>query len=170
MESIKTLCNHLKDEHIHIDLLINNAAILIDKDLSILDIEVDQLRKAFDTNFFGVFALTKSIAKRMATRNSGRIVMISSLAGQTDNLIDHMPSYRLSKSALNALTRTLACHFSGSNIEVCAIDPGWVKTDMGGLDAEKSPAEAARSILDIATDLTLNINGKLFSNGSAIEW
>jgi len=98
-------------------------------------------RETFETNLFGAVRMCREVAPLMAKLRYGRIVNMSSGLGQLHQMGEGSPAYRVSKAALNALTRTLAAEVAGSGILVNSMSPGWVKTDMGGEDAPRSVEE-----------------------------
>lgn len=169
-ESIDLMCQYIEEKVGKIDILINNAAILIDKDKNLLNIKYDDFRKVFDTNFFGVHYLSSKILSKMIDKNYGRVVMVSSGAGQSSQLIDDMPSYRLSKYSLNGLTMMLANVVIDYNIMVCACDPGWVKTNMGGDDALRTVSEAANDLINLVFSTNKEFAGRMVCNGKIVEW
>src|SRR5689334_19526685 len=87
----------------------------------------------------------------MARRRDGRVVNVSSGAGQLATMITYAPAYSISKAALNAFTRLLAHTYRERGVLVNAVDPGWVRTDMGGPSAPRSPEQGADTIVWLAT-------------------
>lgn len=106
----------------------------------------------------------------MLEQDYGRVVNVSSDAGQIAGMVDQMPAYRVSKLALNGLTLILADRVKGTNVLVNAVHPGWVKTEMGGPHATRSPEEAAGGVLWLATLPEGGPNGSLFYDRKPIPW
>ena len=106
----------------------------------------------------------------MKKRGYGRIVNLSSGLGQLERMGPGLPGYRLSKTALNALTRTLAAELQGSGILVNAVSPGWVKTDMGGPNADRSVEEGAETATWLALLPSTGPTGGFFRDKKAIVW
>lgn len=131
-----------------IDILINNAGALFDEDETV--VVVDKLRKTLEVNLIGTIGLTEQIIPVM---NAGsHIINISSSAGSLAHTTHYYyPSYKISKAALNMYTKTLALRLKDENITVSSVHPGWVKTDMGGEEADMEPKESAEHIFAIAT-------------------
>ncbi len=100
----------------------------------------------------------------------GRIVNLSSGLGQLADMGKGWPAYRMSKAALNALTRTLAAELAGTNIKVNSMCPGWVKTDMGGPDAERSVEVGAETAVWLATLENDGPSGGFFRDKKPIAW
>lgn len=130
-----------------IDVLINNAAILIDKNQQL---PVDVLRKTLEVNVFGLINLTENLISMV--RPGGHIINLSSGLGSIQgNVNGYYPAYRISKVSVNMYTRMLASRLAEKGIRVSSIDPGWVKTDMGGAGATRNPSEPAQEIYELAT-------------------
>jgi NAD(P)-dependent dehydrogenase (short-subunit alcohol dehydrogenase family) len=152
------------------DALINNAAILPDQYGRVLEVEAADFRAAWETNVMGPLMLCQAFIPLMLERDYGRVVNVSSGAGQVESMIDDMPTYRLSKIALNGLTLMLADRARGSNVLVNAACPGWVRSDMGGPSAERSLEEGASGIVWLATLPDGGPSGGFFRDGQPIPW
>ena len=152
------------------DMLINNAAILPDPYGRILKVNTGKFRAAFETNTLGPLMLCQAFIPLMKKKNYGRVVNVSSGAGQVENMLNDMPAYRLSKLALNGLTQILAKNAQGSNVLVNAACPGWVRSDMGGPAAERSLEEGADGIVWLATLPDGGPSGGFFRDRKRIPW
>lgn len=153
-----------------LDILINNAAINPDKGQSGLTVKVETMRMAMETNLYGPLKLSQACIPLMQKNSYGRIVNVSSGMGSLKNMTGGYPSYRITKAALNALTRILAAEVRHSRILVNAVCPGWVRTDMGGPHAERSVEEGADTILWLATLPAGGPSGLLFRDRKMIPW
>ncbi len=169
-ESIRALAAQLAERRIDVDVLVNNAAILLDEGVGIIDLEADDLRNTFETNVFGAVAVAQAFVPGMVGRRYGRIVNVSSEAGQLASMGTYAPAYSMSKAALNAFTRQLAAAIRGSGVLVNSACPGWVRTDMGGPGAPRSVQEGADTIVWLATLEAKGPTGGFFSDRQAITW
>lgn len=157
-----------------LDVLVNNAAILIDSPggfkASLFDLTGDIARRTFETNLLGPLRLIQAAAPLMRAQGYGRIVNVSSSAGQLAEMGSGYPAYRMSKTALNALTRIAAAELSEGNIKVNAMCPGWVRTEMGGANADRSPEQGADTAVWLATLPDDGPTGGFFRDRKPIAW
>jgi NAD(P)-dependent dehydrogenase (short-subunit alcohol dehydrogenase family) len=168
--SIKSLHGFVIAQYGAVDALVNNAAILLDQNGRILHTPLDVYRQTMETNCFGPLLLCQTFIPDMLSRNYGRVVNVSSGAGQIGDMIDDMTAYRLSKIALNGLTRMLADSLRGTNVLVNAACPGWVHSDMGGPEAPRSEDEGAAGIVWLATLPDGGPQCGFFRDGQPIPW
>lgn len=150
-----------------IDILINNSGIWSGVDEN-PTINVDLIRKVLEVNLFGTINFTERIIPSL--QSGGHIVNISSRMGSLklcDEFGTNWPDYKISKCALNMVTRILADRLSGK-ITVSSVHPGWVKTDMGGSDADLEPAEAAEDIFTLANSHPES--GQFWFKGEKMPW
>jgi NAD(P)-dependent dehydrogenase (short-subunit alcohol dehydrogenase family) len=169
-ESIERLYNFVTDKYETADILINNAAVLLDQFGRTFQTPLDTYRTTMTTNVFGPLLLCQTFIPMMLKRNYGRIVNVSSGAGQIESMVDDMPAYRLSKIALNGLTLMLADSVKGTNVLINAGCPGWVRTEMGSPDAPRSIDEGAEGIVWLATLPDGGPHGGFFRDGHLIPW
>jgi NAD(P)-dependent dehydrogenase (short-subunit alcohol dehydrogenase family) len=149
--ALRGLAAALEAELGGVDVLVNNAAVLLDESTPILELPIATARETFETNLFGVLAACQAFVPGMLRRRRGRVVNVSSGAGLLPSMQGYAPAYSMSKTALNALTRQVAWAARGRNVLVNAVDPGWVRTDMGGSGAPRSVQEGADTIVWLAT-------------------
>ncbi|MBI2473793.1 SDR family NAD(P)-dependent oxidoreductase [Candidatus Uhrbacteria bacterium] len=151
--SISSCVSEIKAMGRTIDLLINNAGVLVDEDQT--SVEIDRLRKTLDVNLIGTIDFTQQMLAHLASKS--HIVNISStagslsLVGKVSHFMGHYPAYKISKAALNMYTRVLALELADTGIIVSSVHPGWVKTDIGGQEATLTPQQAAEGIYAVAT-------------------
>ena len=163
-----------------VDVLVNNAAVMAESDenplaagllsRSALDVAPDVLLAAFETNTLGAYRVTQVLAPEMRSRGYGRIVNVSSGLGQLNDMGAGFPAYRVSKAGLNALTRIFASEFRGHGVLVNSVCPGWVRTDMGGPQAQLGPEQGTETIVWAATLPDNGPTGSFFRNKQTIPW
>ncbi len=145
--SIKRFADIIEESKERIDVLINNAGVSLDKSSTVI---IELLRKTLEVNLIGLIEFTEELIPFI--NNGGHIINLSSGLGSLSEATNsYAPSYRISKVAINMYTRTLASRLRDRNITVSSIDPGWVKTDMGGKGAVREPSEPAEEIFELAT-------------------
>jgi NAD(P)-dependent dehydrogenase (short-subunit alcohol dehydrogenase family) len=153
-----------------LDVLINNAAILLDEGKSIVDVTPEEFEQTWRVNTLGPFLMTKRFAPLLRRSGHGRVVNVSSGAGQLSSMSSYAPSYSTSKAALNAITILFANALRRDAVLVNCADPGWVRTDMGGDAAPRSVAEGADTIVWLATLPDDGPTGGFFHDREAIGW
>jgi NAD(P)-dependent dehydrogenase (short-subunit alcohol dehydrogenase family) len=153
-----------------LDVLINNAGIYPDKGLTILTLPRDQLDRTFQTNTFGPLEVTQAFLPCLRKATPAKVINVSSGYGQLDGLSPDVPSYCLSKLALNGLTIMLAEALKADRIAVNSMCPGWVRTDMGGPNASRSVEEGADTAVWLADEAPHELTGKFFRDRQEIPW
>ena len=153
----------------HLDILVNNAAILYDTWQGAVDADLDQVHEALETNLLGAWRVTQAFLPQLRASPAGRIVNVSSGAGAIHDMGGGTPAYRVSKAALNALTRVFAAELRGDAILVNAVCPGWVATDMGG-SGGRPVADGAAGIVWAATLPDDGPTSGFFRDGRPIAW
>lgn len=169
-ESIQRLHDFVVSEGLTIDALVNNAAVLFDQCGRLLQTSLETYRATMETNVYGPLRLCQAFIPMMLERNYGRVVNVSSGAGQVNDMINDMTAYRLSKLTLNGLTLMLANSLAGTNVLVNAGCPGWVRTDMGSPNAPRSAEEGAEGIVWLATLPDGGPQGGFFRDKELIGW
>lgn len=155
-----------------IAVLVNNAGVSLDRELRPPYVDEDILQATLDTNLTGAWRVTEAVVPGMVEAGYGRVVNVTSSYGSLA-LMDsgRHPAYRISKAALNALTRMLAAELSGTGVLVNAADPGWTRSGMGGPSAPRGPEEGADTPVWLATlpegDET---TGGLFADRKPLPW
>ena len=169
--SVASLAKYVRDHFGSADVLVNNAGILIDPPGSrMLESSLDTYRETLEVNLFGPLQLCLALVPAMRESGYGRVVNLSSGLGQLSEMGAGTPAYRISKTALNALTRTLAAELAGTNVLVNALCPGWVRTDMGGRSASRSVEQGADTAVWLATLPDGGPSGGLFRDRRPIPW
>ena len=169
-DSVYRLASFVEDEFGRLDILINNAGIANDSGQRGVDADLGGVREALEANLFGAWRLCEAFVPLMQRNGYGRIVNISSGMGALNDMGGGSPAYRVSKTALNALTRILASELRGSGILVNSVSPGWVRTDMGGSDASRSVEEGADTPIWAATLPDNGPTGGFFRDRRPVSW
>jgi NAD(P)-dependent dehydrogenase (short-subunit alcohol dehydrogenase family) len=153
-----------------LDVLVNNAAVYPDEGVPGLTVDIDTVRATLDTNTIGPLRLCQALVPLMVSHRYGRIVNVTSGYGQADAMTSRTLAYKISKLALNGITRILADELRGSGVLVNAVDPGWVRTDMGGPGATRSVAQGADTVVFLATLPEGGPTGRLYRDRRVIPW
>jgi NAD(P)-dependent dehydrogenase (short-subunit alcohol dehydrogenase family) len=169
--SVAALAGHLENEQGRVDVLVNNAGIMIDTPgASVLGTSLQTFRTTLETNFFGALRMCQAVVPIMQRGHYGRIVNLSSGLGQLDQMGDGTAAYRTSKAALNSLTRMVAAAVSGDDILVNSMCPGWVRTDMGGPNAARAVDTGAETAIWLAMLPHGGPTGGFFRDKAPIPW
>lgn len=168
-ESIGRAAEEFARQAERLDVLVNNAGILLDEDKSALTVTPEIFETTLRTNTLGPWLVAKAFAPLLKKSAKARIVNVSSGGGQLEDGADGWaPAYCVSKTALNGVTVQLA-----AALPKCAVNsvcPGWVRTDMGGENATRSVAEGAATIVWLATDAPHDLTGKFVKDRKVIPW
>ncbi len=163
-ESIKNAVNSVGQITDSLNVLINNAGIYPDEGANILTVSRDLLSTTTNTNAFSPIVITQAFLPLLKKADNPKVINMSSGNGQLDGISANVPSYSLSKLALNGATILLADALRSQNIAVYAMCPGWVKTDMGGASAPRTPEQGADTAIWLAMEGTMQQSGKFFRN------
>lgn len=168
-KSIRAAAEEFSRQRDRLDVLVNNAGILLDEDKSALTITPDIFETTLRTNTLGPWLVAQAFAAFLKNSESPRIVNVSSGGGQLEDGADGWaPGYCVSKTALNGVTVQLA-----AALPKCAVNsvcPGWVRTDMGGEGATRSVGEGAATIVWLATEAPQDLTGKFVKDRKVIPW
>ena len=159
--------SELKKSYPRVDVLVNNAGVLIEGDC--LSIDRGRVAESLQVNTLAPLALIQALVPTMLANDYGRIVNLSSGWGSFASGLSGPFAYSLSKAALNALTVTLARQLRG-NVKVNSVCPGWVRTDMGGAAANRSPEEGAATALWLANLPADGPSGGFYRDRRAVDW
>ena len=168
-ESIRNAVQLVSGTADHLDVLINNAGVILEGDNSITELDPATVTKTFHTNTLGPLLVTQAFLPLLSRSNAPRIINVSSGGGQLAEGMDTWaPAYCLSKTALNAVT--CLCAAALPNFSINSVCPGWVRTDMGGSNATRSPEEGADTIVWLATEAPTNLTAKFLRDRKVIAW
>jgi len=168
--SVDRMAAFLEEEFGRLDILVNNAAISNDDGQRGVDADLDLVKEALEANLFGAWRLCETAVPLMQRHGYGRIVNVSTGLASLEDMGGGSPGYRVSKTALNALTRILASELRGSGILVNAVNPGWVQTDMGGSGATRPVEEGAEALVWAATLPNNGPTGGFFRDRQPVPW
>jgi len=167
--SVDQLREHVEGTVGRLDVLINNAGIFSKEDGPALEVKLETVRATFETNTLGPLRLARAFAPLLKRSSAGRIVNMSSGMGALSDMGAGYAAYRISKTALNAVTGILAAELSGA-VSVNSMCPGWVRTDMGGPNAERDVAQGADTAVWLALDAPQSLTGKFVRDRKVIAW
>lgn len=167
-DQVDTLARWSDVTYGRLDVLVNNAGAFYDPAEHPSSTDIAPVRDALETHLFGSWRLSSAMLPLMRRHRYGRIVNVSSGCGASTADSGNCPAYRVSKSALNTYTRALASELEGSGIQVNAVCPGWVATDMGGPGGRPVAAGAAGIVW--AACLSEPLTGGFFRDGQRISW
>jgi NAD(P)-dependent dehydrogenase (short-subunit alcohol dehydrogenase family) len=168
--SVDRLARAIEADPGRLDVLVNNAGVQGVYDSDAATAPLDDAHLTMETNLFGAWRLTRALLPLLRSSRQPRIVNVSSGAGQLAEMNGGYPGYRLSKAALNALTRVLSEEEAPNGILVNSMCPGWVRTDMGGAGAARSIEEGADTAIWLATADDDGPTGGFFRNREPIPW
>jgi NAD(P)-dependent dehydrogenase (short-subunit alcohol dehydrogenase family) len=168
-KSIRSAAEELARQTDHLDVLVSNAGILLDEDKDALSITPEIFETTLRTNTLGPWLVAQAFEPLLKKTREPRIVNVSSSGGQLEDGADGWaPGYCVSKTALNGVTVQLAAALP--KFAVNSVCPGWVRTDMGGENANRSVAEGAATIVWLATDAPHDLTGKFVKDRKIIPW
>ena len=169
---IQSLADHIRNNYEKLDVLINNAGIYpVDPDnptSTVFKAKPETILKTFETNALAPLMVSQALIPLM--KGSGRVVNVSSTMGQLSTYVGGTPDYRISKTALNAVTRIFSYEMKDTNVKVNCLCPGWVRTDMGGPTADRSPEEGVETTIWLATLPDDGPNGRYFRDKQEMDW
>lgn len=165
--SVDAARDRIASEVGRLDSLVNNAGIYGDP-VGAADYDLDRAHEVLEVNTFGPWRLIEAFLPLLRESDVSRIVNVSSGAGQLSDMNGGHAAYRLSKAALNALTRTLASDERW--VKVNTMCPGWVRTDMGGAAAPRSLEQGADTAVWLATLPHDGPSGGFFRDRKPIPW
>jgi NAD(P)-dependent dehydrogenase (short-subunit alcohol dehydrogenase family) len=168
-ESIRNAVHFVSAAADHLDVLVNNAGVILEGDNSITQLDSETVTQTFQTNTLGPLLVTQAFLPLLSKSNDPRVINVSSGGGQlADGMDTWAPAYCLSKTALNAVT----CLFAAAlpNFSINAVCPGWVRTDMGGANATRSVEQGADTIVWLATEAPATLTAKFLRDRKVIAW
>lgn len=175
---VVSLTAHVRDavpEHGPLVVVVNNAGVYLEAPHvagsapnAILDQPIEVFRQTMETNLYGPIRIMRALWPLMTA--GGSIVNLSSGNGQLESMAGGDGAYSVSKTALNAATVKFANELRPHRISVNAMCPGWVRTEMGGPDGDRTPEEGADTALWLASLEPLEVTGGFFTDRRPIPW
>ena len=166
--SIQNAWDEVQQKFGKLDVLINNAGLIVPGDGDLLNSGPEVWAKTFSTNAEGPLRMAQTFYSLMP--GGGRIINISSGGGSmTGSIGGWSPVYCISKTTLNAITRQLDHYLSSRGISVNAVCPGWVRTDMGGRGAPRAVEHGADTAVWLASEEKIS-SGKFWRDRKVIPW
>lgn len=177
-KTLEAAAKYVEETYGKLDVLVNNAGIAVEYGMNPNEISLEKIRQTFDTNFFGVIAVTQNFLPLIKKSESGRIVNVSSgLGSLTQNSDPNWEfsavkplAYNSSKAALNMLTVVLAHELKDTKIKINSADPGYTTTDLNHNSGSKTVAEGASIIFDLATFPDNGATGGYFDDQGVVPW
>lgn len=175
--SIDATAAKIEAEFGKLDILVNNAGIALDQTPP-SQLDMDILRRTYETNVFGVFAVTKAMLPLLRKAEAGRIVNMSSGLGSLTQTSDpnwsyaqvNALAYTSSKSAVNAITVQFAKELRDTPIKVNAADPGYVATDLNQNQGHRTVQQGAIAPVRLATLSADGPTGGYFDEEGVVPW
>ncbi len=167
-QSINNLKNFIADRYARLDILINNAGISIKYFASFGEIEPDDIMENVRVNVIGPFLVGNILRPLLAQSKNPRLINITSHMGSVSHSRGGATPYRISKAALNMLSRNQSLEYREDHIITIALHPGWVRTAMGGPDAPLKPKLAVANMLKIIDNLSEDQNGSFLSHDGTL--
>src|SRR6266508_5515253 len=168
-DSVTNAAREFSNIENHLDVLVNNAGIIVDGDDAILEISNDLFRKTLETNTLGALRVTRAFVQLLRRSKAPRVINVSSGGGQlSDGADGWAPAYCISKTALNGVTVQLAAALP--EFAVNSVCPGWVQTEMGGPNATRPVEEGADTVVWLASEAPQDLTGKFLRDRKEIPW
>src|SRR5262245_10020844 len=152
-----------------LDVLINNAGVFPKEDGPGLEVQLATVRAVLETNTLAPLHLSQTMLPLLKRSSAPRIINVSSGLGALSEMEGGYAAYRISKTALNAVTAILAAELRGA-VAVNSVCPGWVRTDMGGANAERDVSQGADTPVWLALDAPQELTGTFVRDRSVIPW
>ncbi len=154
-----------------IDILINNAGYFDRADVTLDKVDFDTFARTLDINTMGPLRVTQALIDNVLKSKEKKVISMSSGLGSISNSTGRWYAYRSSKSALNQVNKILSEEYKESGAIFVVVHPGWVRTDMGGVNATYSPQESISSLISEIAQLDADDNGRFFDlKGKEISW
>ena len=170
LSTLQALSYELRNEAI--DILINNAGIYGSDKNTFGAVDVNSWLQTFQVNSIAPLKMVEALSEQLLMGNRKLVACMSSKMGSmADNGYGNSYIYRSSKAALNAVVKSLSIDLKEKGVISVVLHPGWVKTDMGGPNAEITTRECVDQIFNNLSSLTIEDSGRFIDiDGSDIPW
>jgi len=169
LSNIQKAAKYVRKNYKCLDVLVNNAGIVGKNQKSMKEGDIDEVEMVMNTNYYGPMRMNKTFLPLLQKSEEGKIINISSGMGAFGDLIGEYAAYRLSKAGLNAQTVLLSNDLVESKIKVFAVCPGWVRTEMGGAEANRSIEEGADTAVWLSSSSEAE-TGKFYRDRNIVPW
>lgn len=146
-----------------VDILINSAGVLGGDRQNLDDMDYEAWRHAFDINTIAPFLVTTALLDNLRAADEAKVITLTSQMGSLNQRSTGSYAYRSSKAAANKVMQVMALELEAEGIVVCPVHPGWVKTDMGGPQADITVEESASGLVTLIDRLTLAQTGRFWT-------
>lgn len=168
-ENVRKAAKYVNKTYGKLDVLVNNAGIIGKSKESLSTSDLSDIKDVMETNYYGPMRMSKAFLPLLQKAEGARIINVSSGMGALGDLFGGYAGYRMSKAGLNAQTIMLSNDLHGLGIKVFAMCPGWVRTEMGGAEAQRTPDQGADTIIWLANSPDA-ITGKMYRDRMVISW
>lgn len=168
-ENITKAAKYVAKTYGKLDVLINNAGIIGSRKTSLKDGDIDEMEEVMKVNYYGPLIMSTSFLQLLRKGDDPRIINVSSGMGALSDLFGGYAAYRLSKAGLNAQTILLSNDLRGDKIKVFAMCPGWVRTEMGGAEANRSIQQGADTAIWLSDAIDAE-SGLFYRDRARINW
>lgn len=175
-DTIDKVAELIDNNYSSLDVLINNAGIAVEKERQPSQLDTQDLKETFETNFFGLFAVTKTMLPLLMKSTAGRIVNVSSGRGSFANNAKPVDkslnalAYNSSKAAVNMLTLTFSKELINTNIKINSAAPGYTITAINDFKGHRTVQQAAEIIVKLATLDENGSTGGFFDENGTVPW
>ena len=167
--SVRAFARSIGD--VPVDVLVNNAGVL-GKMQSLEELDLEDVVATYRVNALGALAVTRALLPQIRKGTARKVMHVSTgMASISDNTSGGAFGYRMSKAALNIACKSMAVNLRGERIISVVMNPGWVRTDMGGSGAPTTPSESVSGMLKVIDALTLDKSGQFLDfRGGTLAW
>ncbi len=170
---IEKIAEEISEEREHIDYLINNAAVNLERpNTRIENLSIEVFEETMNVNVRGPLLLCQKLIPLLKKSEDARIINFSSGLGQlTVPRMGYYPAYSISKTTINAITKNLANELKNTSIMVFSVDPGWIRTDLGGPGAMLEIDEGIETPIFLVTEFKEKLkNGEFYKEKKILGW